>query len=311
MKPAATIIGKVKRGVEKVAYGNPIYQKILASGSTPERLYFTPPDLWPGDAQAGMAMLAAQRSIFDSGIDAGISMSHTSAADDLRNLRAVGTDAARHMAVERVALGMARCANWNEGGWQPAALGERIMAWVGFYEFYSPAAPQDFIANLTENLQRQWKHLIRAVPATPSGLAGTNVVCGLICGGLNFADGGEGAPNALGLACDLLRRQLAAEIMPDGAHRSRNPSLQFQILRRLIDLRALFAAAELPFPEEATMAIAAMAPVLKFYRYGDGGLGLFHGSGERAHAAPPDPWRVRAHGGGAQFAVGGWCTSAR
>jgi len=53
MTQAAKIIGKVRRGVQNVAYGNPIYQKILAMGETPVALHFTPSDLWPGDARAG------------------------------------------------------------------------------------------------------------------------------------------------------------------------------------------------------------------------------------------------------------------
>ena len=280
MKPAAKIIGKVRRGVEKVAYGNPIYQRILASGSTPDRLYFTPPDLWPGDAEAGMAMMAAQRNMFDMGVAA----RQNGMADDLRNLRAVGTDAARRMAVSVVTSSMERCASWNDSDWEPHLLGERIAALCGFYEFYVPAAEADFAAKLAESLQRQWKHLLRSVPSTPSGIIGMDVVRGLVFGALNFSEGEDAAtssaPSALGHACDLLCRQISFEVLPDGAHKSRNPAMQYHVLRRLLDIRCMFRAADLPFPEEASMAIASMAPVLKFYRHADGGLALFHGGGE-------------------------------
>ena len=88
MKPAAKILQKVRRGVQTVAYGNPIYRKILTSGEAPGRLHFTLPDLWPGDAQAGLALIGSQRSLFDRP-----SLPHPGTA--MRNLRAVGTDAAR------------------------------------------------------------------------------------------------------------------------------------------------------------------------------------------------------------------------
>jgi uncharacterized heparinase superfamily protein len=125
-------------------------------------------------------------------------------------------------------------------------------------------------------LQQQWKHLARTMPANLSGVAGLQAIRGLVYGALNFEDDDK----ALGLASDLLRRQLAAEILPDGGHISRNPSAHLHMLRQLAELRAAFKAAGLEVPESVRTAIAAMTPVLKFFRHGDGGLGLFHGSGE-------------------------------
>src|ERR1700677_1508628 len=91
MAAAVKIIDKVRRGVQNVAYGNPIYQKILASGDVPQRLHFTPADPWPGDAQARQALLSPQQSIFDRAENTALRR----AATALRNLRAIGTDAAR------------------------------------------------------------------------------------------------------------------------------------------------------------------------------------------------------------------------
>jgi len=73
---------------------------------------------------------------------------------------------------------------------------------------------------------------------------------------------------------------LTSEILPDGGSIARNPSTQLHMLRHLIDLRAAFKVAELEPPEIVRTAIAAMVPVVKFYRHGDGGLALFHGSVE-------------------------------
>lgn len=285
MAGAAKILGKVKRGVEKVAYGNPLYHKILTAGAAPDRLTFTPPDPWPGEAEAGMALMAAQRSIFD-GLERPrgdmLAVDQRATATVLRNLRSVGTDAARGLATSLIAQGMARCESWNDAEWEPAMLGARVAAWIGFYDFYAPMAADGFIAHLTENLARQWRHMLRALPGTLDGLAGMNIIRGLTYGAFNFAGNEEEMERSLGLACDLLRRHIVAEILPDGTHRARNPSVHLRFLQALIELRAVFTLAGLPWPHEAAMAITTMTPVLKFYRHGDGGLALFHGGREES-----------------------------
>jgi len=108
------------------------------------------------------------------------------------------------------------------------------------------------------------------------GAASLQAIRGLVYGGLNFPEGDK----ALGLAVNLLTRQLNAEILRDGGHISRNPSAQLHVLRHLLDLRAIFKAAELDIPDSVRIAIASMVPILRFFRHGDGGLALFHGSAE-------------------------------
>ncbi|HEU0118615.1 MAG TPA: heparinase II/III family protein, partial [Alphaproteobacteria bacterium] len=130
-----------------------------------------------------------------------------------------------------------------------------------------------FIEELTGSLHRQWKHLLRTMPPNLSGVTGLRAIKGLVYGGFNFPEGDR----ALGLALDLLRRQMAVEILPDGGSISRNPSTQLHLLRHIIDLRAAFQAAGLDIPDTMRAAISAMVPAIKFYRHGDGGLPLFHG----------------------------------
>jgi len=269
MKPASHILHKVRRGVQSVAYGNAIYQKILASGEIPDRLYFTLADPWPGDAQAGSALISSQPNMFDNTV--AISLRHAAAV--LRNLRAVGTETARQMSVQLIDNWLQHYDIWSEDEWAPHVLGERIAAWIGFYEFYAPAALTDFTHNVTSSLYRQWKHLVRTLPSSLVGAAGLQSIRGLVYGGLNFPEGDK----ALGLACDLLQRQLAEEILPDGGHISRNPTMQLHMLRHLVDLRSIFTVAGFEGPSLLNVAISSMVPGLKFFRHGDGKLALFHG----------------------------------
>jgi uncharacterized heparinase superfamily protein len=272
MTHATKLIKKVRRGVQNVAYGNPIYQKMLASGDVPQRLYFTPSDPWPGDAAAGQVLLSGQSSMFERAESTAL----RHAATALRNLRAIGTDAARGASVRLIDSWIHQFDKWDEVEWTSENLGSRIAAWIGFYDFYASAATPDFTPRLVSSLFRQWKHLVRTISPSLTGVEAVQAARGLIYGGLNFPDG----DTALGLACDLLQRQIAAEILADGGHASRNPSAQLHILRHLVDIRNVFELADIRLPESIGAALAAMIPPLKFYRHGDGGLGLFHGAVE-------------------------------
>jgi uncharacterized heparinase superfamily protein len=101
-----------------------------------------------------------------------------------------------------------------------------------------------------------------------------------------------------------LERELAAQILPDGGHLTRSPSVQLQVLRDLIDIRAILRAAKLDVPAGLMQAIDAMAPMLRFFRHGDRRLALFNNSVEedadivdlvltrsesRGHAPPQAP----------------------
>jgi uncharacterized heparinase superfamily protein len=73
-------------------------------------------------------------------------------------------------------------------------------------------------------------------------------------------------------------RELAAQILADGGHVSRSPSLQLQVLQDLIDTRAVLRSAQVEVPLALRDAIERMAPMLRFFRHGDRRLALFNDS---------------------------------
>ena len=73
-----------------------------------------------------------------------------------------------------------------------------------------------------------------------------------------------------------LERELSVQILPDGGHLSRSPSLQLQVLQDLIDTRAVLRSAQIEVPAALKDAIERMAPMLRFFRHGDRRLALFN-----------------------------------
>jgi uncharacterized heparinase superfamily protein len=79
-------------------------------------------------------------------------------------------------------------------------------------------------------------------------------------------------------ALRALERELPAQILPDGGHRTRNPSVQLAVLGDLIDIRAVLRASPVDVPGGLQQAIERMAPMLRFFRHGDRRLALFNDS---------------------------------
>jgi uncharacterized heparinase superfamily protein len=69
-------------------------------------------------------------------------------------------------------------------------------------------------------------------------------------------------------------------VRPDGGYISRSPERQLSVLRALIDIRSALRAADAEVPDALTQAIDRMAPMLRFFRHGDGALALFNDSHE-------------------------------
>jgi uncharacterized heparinase superfamily protein len=89
------------------------------------------------------------------------------------------------------------------------------------------------------------------------------------------------------MALQALCAALDVQVLADGGHVSRNPSLLYRMLRDLVALWRFLQAVD---PERAALLqpyLDRMAPMLRALRHGDGGLALFHG-GEEENAAQID-----------------------
>jgi uncharacterized heparinase superfamily protein len=77
-----------------------------------------------------------------------------------------------------------------------------------------------------------------------------------------------------------MAREIQGQINADGGHVSRSPQAQFRVFRDLVDLRAVLRDARAHVPDELQNAIDRIAPMVRFFRHGDGGLCLFNDSNE-------------------------------
>ncbi|MEE8271796.1 MAG: heparinase II/III family protein [Alphaproteobacteria bacterium] len=283
VEPRLTV-ARMTDGLRALAYGSPIYSLTLGR-SGPRDLALVPPDPWPGDAARGAALVGGEYGFAGETVLAeaplwmpvgmgGDFLAELHGFEWLRDLRAAGGDAARRHARALVGSWIAEHDTWHSLLWRPDVLGLRMASWLGSHDFFCASADDGFRARVFASLARQLRHLTRALPG---GLAGAPLLValkGLVYGTLCL----PGDRVRLDHALALLERELVRQVLPDGCHVQRNPALHLTALRHLIDLRAVLRAGKMGVPEALQHAIDRMAPALRFFRHGDGGLALFNGA---------------------------------
>lgn len=268
------------------AYANPLYNLTLKTKKHLS-LNYVPNDLWPGDAEHGMALINNQYHF--AGITRTSSVPPWSLEERdlvwedtlhsftwLRDLKSVGGDAGRRKARMMITDWIREYGYWNKIAWQPATLARRICAWVYFYNFGGANADEVFKEKFTETLAAQAKHLLRVFPGSLNGVERLQATKALllthIC--LTISSVSEDRIQ------HLIETEASNQIWQDGMHISRNPIQHTYALMDLIDIRVLLKSADVPVPNSLNSIIDKMAAALKFMRHGDGKLPIFAGSHE-------------------------------
>lgn len=275
-----------KEGLKSIAYANPIYNLTLKTRKF-INLNYVPNDLWPGNADHGMAMINHQYHFAGQTIRSGIvPWAHDDVPDDwikeihgfewLRNLKAVGGDIARRKARTMVEDWLRDYETWTSIVWAPEVISQRIWSWLSFYNFAFANGDEIFRDKFITSLGAQSKHLLRIFPAKMEGierLKALRAVLGVhIC--LPLSSVSEDRIQY------LIEQEASAQIWQDGLHISRNASTHLQALMILIDIRTLLQGAQVTPPNSLSKIIERMTATLKFMRHGDGKLCVFAGSKE-------------------------------
>jgi uncharacterized heparinase superfamily protein len=271
-----------------------LYSLTLGYG-TPKSFFAVAPDTWPGDSATGqrllMGELLARGSAGPVAPDsddppwqrAGASALWLDTLNGfgwLRDLRDCGDPAAAALAVRLVDDWTNREWRWSPAPWRREVLAERIVSWIRHYDWLSTAADAGFAARLVFSLARQRAHLKRAVRAGLVGHEAVAALKALVFADLAFLRDGKRYEKSLEQTLARLSRFVKRYVMHDGIVAERAPHLQLAVLRHLLDVRAALASAERRAPAELIAAIDRMAPMLRFFRHGDGGLALFNGAWE-------------------------------
>jgi uncharacterized heparinase superfamily protein len=243
-------------------------------------------DPWPGDPARGAGLLKGELelggsvSLLRPGAFAEVAGSelmraHAHGFSWLRDLRALGTDAARMRA-------RALVQEWIGGAGEtalarrPDVAGARIAAWLGHYDFFAASADDGFRQRLMARLVADARSLAAALPTEELDARALTALKGLIAAAVALPEHAAFLTRAL----RVLPQEVMRQVLPDGCHVERSPAQLLAALQDLTEIRALLQAAQAQPPSVLAGAIERMAPALRGLRHGDGGLALFNGSKE-------------------------------
>jgi uncharacterized heparinase superfamily protein len=131
-------------------------------------------------------------------------------------------------------------------------------------------------SRLFVSLREQCKVLERISGEAPDGLPRLEAAAVLALSGLCLSDSARRREAGL----RRLEGEIERQILPDGGHASRSPEALLEAYRLVVSvMESLTAVGEEP-PHILRNAHDRMAPMLRFFRHGDGALALFQGGGE-------------------------------
>jgi uncharacterized heparinase superfamily protein len=294
-RPVTRNIRTLAYGFKGLIFATPLFD-VFCAGSNPRALTHTPIDPWPGDAARGRAIIGGAFTFAGrshrvaapgEGTGPGTGLwSPAGAGVDwltqlhgfswLRDLRVAGGETAREAARNLVADWIRHHQRWRRRPWRPDILATRITAWIASADVITQGAEPAFEQAFIKSLARQGRYLLRTGAGGLSGARRLTVLKGQVFAAAALFGGGRRLRRAL----VQLERELERQVLGDGGHIERSPAQQFSVLRDLVDIRSVLLSVGHDVPHALQRAIDRMAPMLRFFRHGDGGLALFNDSGE-------------------------------
>ncbi len=268
-----------------------LYGLTLMGRSTSELLTI-PTDPWPGDFQIAHTILEDSFPFHNQLIPLKECLNYLKWSNRcpnhllarlhgfewLRDLRTISTNPSRKRARQLIAHWINynhswTTKSWLSPSWRPDIVANRLSNWIAVYDFFGASADDFFKQSFFKSLMRQYRYLRRIYTNVTDPLQAFTVLKGLIACACTL-------PRQKGRISSFvnnLQKVLKNQILPDGGHVSRSPALQLMILRDLIDIRSLLKSIEAEDPPFLQQAINAMAPLVRLFRHGDGGLADFVG----------------------------------
>lgn len=276
------LLTRLRRDALQALAGGPLYRHTLM-GRVPADLKLRIAQRWPGDAKRGAAIVGGEIELAGELVRAPAPRwSPPSAGSEwlaawhgfgwLADCAAAGS-MAREAARELVQSWIAENTGSTGVAWRSDVLATRLCSWIAHFDEIVRREQDDPLRRaMLTSLVAQLRQLARTASWEAGGAGRLRALKGLVTGMVVL-----GSPETrIARVLKNLERELSVQILPDGGHISRSPSLQLQVLQDLIDTRAVLRSAQSEVPAALKDAIERMAPILRFFRHGDRRLALFN-----------------------------------
>jgi uncharacterized heparinase superfamily protein len=263
------------------------YRRLL-KGKLPDRIVFYPHDALPRKLEDADALLRGRFRFAGESVDVkdGSIFDKTPPsrawAEALHNfawlppLSAAGGDAARTLATNLIAQWIKRQPRYSEPAWLPGVTARRLVHLFAHGRFVLANSDMMWRSKVFVSLREQSKFLARVADEAPDGLARLEAAAAHALSGACLDD----QPKRLATGLARLEAEIARQILPDGGHASRSPETLVHAYRLLVMVMDALTATDQKVPPALRSAHDRMAPMLRFFRHGDGALALFNGGSE-------------------------------
>lgn len=191
-------------------------------------------------------------------------------------LSAAGGDASRTLATNLLSQWLRRNARYSEPAFEPQVVARRLIHLFAHGRFVLANSDVLWRSKVFVSLREQVKLLARTAMDAPAGLPRLEAATAFALSGACLNDN----PKRLEAGLLRLEQEIAEQILPDGGHTSRSPEALVHAFRHIVMVADALTAIEHPIPHTIRSAHDRMAPMLRFFRHGDGGLALFNGGRE-------------------------------
>jgi uncharacterized heparinase superfamily protein len=267
-------------------YRSSFYRLSLGT-QTADAVRLTYPENWPEDRPAADAivgggfLLAGRRLALGrvpwTAVPGGAAAEMLHGFTWLADLKAAGTAEARARARGLVDGWIELNERWSTPAWRPDVLGRRLTAWLAAADFLLAGGGEDFRQRFLLSASVQSRHLVRTAAQCHGHAGAIAAAAGRIAAALCLGVG------RLEPALGQLEQEINRQVLADGGHVQRCPSLHLAVLRDLLGVRATLQVAQAEVPLVLQGAIERMVPMLRGFRLGDDGLALFNGGKAEDH----------------------------
>ena len=265
-----------------------VYRTLLLKGKMPDRIVFHPHDASPrrlADADAllrgrfrfaGETVEMTEGSIFDKPPPSPAWLEALHGFAWLAPLSAAGGEPARILATNLISQWVKRHVRYSEPAWLPEVTALRLLNIFSHGRFVLSNSDVLWRSRLFVSLREQSRLLARTSHAGADGLPRFEAAAAHVLSGICLDDN----PRRLASGLECLEREIARQILPDGGHVSRSPEALLQAYNRLVMVMDGLTAVAQPAPASVRSARDRMAPMVRFFRLGDGALSVFNGGRE-------------------------------
>lgn len=266
---------------------NWFYRRLL-KGKLSDRILFHPYDALPRRLEDADALLRGrfrfngdtadveEGSVFDKQAPSPAWRDALHSFDWLPPLAAAGGEPARTLATNLIGQWVKRYPRYSEPEWSPDVMARRLICLFVHGRFVIPNSDVLWRSKLFVSLREQSRQLARIAAKAPDGFPRFETVAALALSGACLDD----SPKRLLQGLERLEEEIGRQILPDGGYADRSPETLLHAYRHIVMVMDALTAIDHPIPGALLSAHDRMAPMLRFFRHGDGALALFNGGHE-------------------------------